>query len=301
MFSTTWIDTFRLRGRVSMSKSGSVAYSRLGIGFANLSKATVRYRVSGSPSIKNPTIVMVCDPPNVIEHFDEVIELLSAKAQVVCFEPPGFGFSVPRPGFGFGFQDYVSCVNELLDTLKLGPYLLAFPCIWAHIALHIASQRPVVVTKLMLWQCPSWQDQVKWAKFVDNHNILSLPFFGQAVMSFIPKKVGTFWYRAALSKGRYTDFLPIFEQSLKNGAFCCLGSVWQEWFSRGEPPSGGQIIQPSLVAWGLADRTHRHSDRLSLGDRLNHVLWHEFKNSGHSPELEAPQQFAELLNDWISN
>jgi pimeloyl-ACP methyl ester carboxylesterase len=247
------------------------------------------------------TVIMVCDPPNFIEHFDHVFELLSPHGRVVVFEPPGFGFSCPKRGFRFTFDDYLAAIEGLLRTLDEGPYVLAFTCVWGHIALQIAAKHPEMVAKLMLWQCPAWEQQARWARNIDKKRVLLRPVLGQLTTAWASEKIGVNWYRAAMAKGRHTDFAPTLRDGLGHGGFHCMSSLWQQWFTGFTPPEV-HVEQPTLVTWGAADRTHAGSgsDPRSIATHLTQIKWHSFANAGHSPELESSQEYAELLRDWIA-
>ncbi|WP_225408414.1 alpha/beta fold hydrolase [Stigmatella hybrida] len=298
MINVTWLDSFRLRARASSLQGGWAARTRPAVTFHELPQATLRVRTGGTRKAGEPTVVMVCDPPNVIEHFDAVFELLSPHHRLVLFEPPGFGFSSPRASFRFTFEEYRACIEALLRQLDEGPYVLAFTCVWAHIALQIAAKDPQLVTRLMLWQSPSWEQQVTWAREVDKKKVLSRPVLGQLSTAFKPDQIGLGWYRASLAKNRYSDFMPTLSQALTQGAFCCLGSLWQQWFYGYTPPAV-RVEQPALVSWGMADRTHARSDKESIGSQLSRAQWHRFQHAGHSPELEAPQEYCELLRGFL--
>ncbi|AEA65920.1 alpha/beta fold hydrolase [Burkholderia gladioli] len=295
----TWLDTLRLGARAARIRSGPVAHTRDGMRIVDVSNCAIRVRVTGVRAGHRPTIVLVCDPPSVIEHFDMLVGLLAPKARVVCLEPPGFGFSVPRRNFRFSFDSYRSAIDELLLALDEGPYLLAFSCVWAHIALQIAAQRPASIAKLLLWQGVAWEQQVSWADHVDMDHTLVRPLVGQLAGMFGTRRIGIGWYRAAMAKDRYRDFTPTLLSALDNGAFCCLASLWQQFYR--ETPPEVQVDQPTLLTWGHADRTHRHSDKTSLSRALHRVVWHGgFERSGHSPELEDCPAFARLLLDWLA-
>src|SRR5262245_9016618 len=87
--------------------------------------AVLRVRVAGE---RGPCLVIVPDPPNVIEHYDRLIALLAPHMRVVCFEAPGFGFSVPAPDFDWSLAAQTRVMAALLTRLGHGPYLLALPC-----------------------------------------------------------------------------------------------------------------------------------------------------------------------------
>ncbi len=296
--NATWVDTLRLSGRKKAARPGSPAYSRPGVRFVATPQAAVRVRVAGARDPGAPTVVLVCDPPNVVEHFDALLALLAPHARVVCLEPPGFGFSVPNGRFGFGFEDYAACFAHVLEALDEGPYLLAFPCIWGHLALRLAARRPDLVHRLMLWQTAGWEQQVRWARAADPERMLLRPYVGQANMAFQPEKIAVLWYRAALGKGRAAELVPTLHAALRQGAFCCLGSVWQRWFE-GFAPEPVRVAQPTLLAWGAADRSHRETDRFGLAAHVpDGARQHVFETAGHSPELETSAAYAEVLLDW---
>lgn len=293
----TWVDPARLHSRIAGFKSGWPASSREGIRFHDLSRSVIRARTTGRAGTGLPTLVLVCDPPNVIEHFDELINLLAPHARVVCFEPAGFGFSTPLKAFDFSFEHYQASIDELLVSVNEGPYLLALPCVWSHLALQIAAAKPELVSRLMLWQSPEWEQQVKWARYVDANKVLATPGVGQLATAFAARSIGIGWHRASMAKGRYPEFTAPLDQALQHGSFCCLASLWQRFYDHAPPPV--QVQQPALITWGTLDRTHRASDKLSLSSQLPNAVWHDFfQDAGHSPEIEVSAKFAHVLLDW---
>jgi pimeloyl-ACP methyl ester carboxylesterase len=182
----------------------------------------------------------------------------------------------------------------------MGPYLLAFPCIWAHLAIQLAAKNPSSIQRLLLVQAPAWSCHVRWAKYIDQPRFLTRPVVGQAVMGFVPLRVGRLWYKVSLKKGQYHALMPTLQNALDQGGFCCLASLWQAWFGHGAlAPPLAIAHQPTLVAWGLADRTHAKSHKQSLAHCLSNVEWYQFQDAGHCPELEAPHEYAALLARWI--
>ena len=64
-----------------------------------LSCATLRVR--SASGVGHP-IVFLIDPPNTVEHYDALIQILAQRGRVLCVELPGFGFSTPGAGFDHG-------------------------------------------------------------------------------------------------------------------------------------------------------------------------------------------------------
>ena len=296
----TWIDRLRTAARAARIRQGWPSQTRPGIRFCELPDATTRVRIAGERMKGQPTVVLVCDPPSVIEHFDMLISLIEPHARVVCFEPPGFGFSVPGRHFRFSFDDYLGAIEAMLIELNEGPYLLAFSCVWAHIALQIAARDRERVEKLMVWQSPDWDQMVQWARRVDARSLLARPLVGQLICLCGARKIGTGWFQQAMAKDRHREFAPLLETALDEGAFCCLASLWQHFYA--DVPKPVRVAQPTLITWGTADRTHEASDKASIARYLEHPVHHAFfEHAGHSPELEQSVGFSELLFSWLRN
>jgi len=49
------------------------------------------------------------------------------------------------------------------------------------------------------------------------------------------------------------------------------------------------------VAWGLADRTHRKTDKQSILTHLPSAVIHPLPECGHCPDIEAPYAYSKLL------
>ncbi len=76
-----------------------------------------------------PCVVIVPDGPNVIEHYAAMIPLLSSELRVVCFDMPGFGFSLPRSDYTHSLDQGVSALCGVLDALDVPDATLAFSCV----------------------------------------------------------------------------------------------------------------------------------------------------------------------------
>ena len=299
--NVSWLDSLRLSRRRDLIARGWASTSRPGIRFIDVGNATLRIREVGARTGDAPTVIMVCDPPNVVEHFDKLADAAASHMRLIFVEPPGFGFSCPAASFRFTFNEYVASFSRLLEVLGADRYLLAFPCIWSHLALELSkADHPSHICRLLLWQSPCWSQHVSWAKLVGDHSMLGIPVIGQFVSAWGAEKIAHTWYRAALAKGNSPRLKPCFQEAHRHGAFHCLGSVWQQWFYSGFIPSEHLVETPALVAWGQADRTHRQSEPYSVTQRLNNYETYRFDSLGHSPELENPEAFFEILLPWVT-
>ena len=271
---------------------------RPGVARVELSCATLRVR---SASGVGPPIVFLIDPPNTVEHYDALIQILAQQARVVCVELPGFGFSTPGPTFDFGIQAYTLAIEELLRALKLEACTVVGSCVWAYTALALADRAPELVHSLVLTQSPCWADELRWSHRIDRRGIVRTPIVGQLAMYAGRTRAARRWYQSALPAG--IDQQPYLEPALAaldHGSRFALGSLCQAWFRSGLPEFAS-VPQSARLIWGNADRSHRRSRAHSLREFLPNAECLTFEGCGHFPELEAPQRFAEVLSSLLES
>ncbi|HEX4447149.1 MAG TPA: alpha/beta hydrolase [Polyangiaceae bacterium] len=285
-----WLDTSPHFGAFWHADRAWATSTRAGISFIETELATVRVRVEGQGAI---TVLFAADPPNVVEHYDALFAEVAPWARVACFELPGFGFSAPRPGFGFDMAANSRVVREVLTSLGGGPFVLAFPCLSGFVALRVAAEEPERVSAVALSQTPSWADMVRWSRRVDPRGVLAMPVAGQAFVRLRRRAVADAWYRVAAGQDSTASALALTARAaFDHGAAYCLASAFQANFSGASPDLGPRT--GGLVAWGMRDRTHRKSDpdgALEYLDGASVIRLHV----GHFPELEAPSAFAAAL------
>lgn len=289
----TRFDVWRLARKGKKKTPGPpVTSEENGIRFVELADVVIRARLVGNPS--SDRVVVLCpDPPNVIEHYDELIALLAPYVKVLCFELPGFGFSYPKPAFDFDLETIARCVIELLvDKLGVRKATLAFPCLTSMVALAVARKKPDLVERLVLAQAAGHHDACAWMERVDQLG-LRTPWIGQLVTFAAPKAIARLWYRAAVATEDDVDrFSQPALEALKNGASFCLASAFQSFIGvDARKLSAGSI--PTVVIWGESDRTHGPTDRSSIKTHVTSPQIVRFFGNGHFPDLESPLRFAQ--------
>ena len=98
------LDSFLTR-RSASGRTGS-ALAGLSMRFIESTASSIRVLDSGSGK---PCIVFVPDGPNVIEHYERLSELLAPDYRVVCFDMPGFGFSLPSSSYTHSLDQGARC------------------------------------------------------------------------------------------------------------------------------------------------------------------------------------------------
>jgi pimeloyl-ACP methyl ester carboxylesterase len=281
-----------LRMRIGSGPSITGAITRPNISFLDTPFGPLRIRDSGG---RLPSVLFACDGPNVLEHYDAVFSLLSPSYRLICFEMPGFGFSYPSQTFDFSIRKYVDVVVHLIEKLNPGLATLMFPCAWSYVAFQLAAEQPIMIERLIVSQCPCWDEEQAWTKRVDANGMIRTPVVGQLMLAINQKRISDGWYRAALPKGHATDeFARPARKVLSNGGIFCLASLMQTWSH--EHPSF-LVEQPTVVMWGGSDRTHKRSNSNSVLKYLARGMVVTYNETGHFPELEDPERFLALLKN----
>jgi len=241
-----------------------------------------------------PCVVFVPDGPNVIEHYDALIPLLSQYLRVVCFDMPGFGHSLPQANYRHSLDQGAQAVLGVLDHLGIDKTVLAFSCANGFYALRVAQIAPARITSLVLSQTPALASMRPWGKRCVPLP-LRIPIIGQLFGWAMRSKIAQVWYGVALPIT--TPRKPYEEKaqaSLANGGCFCLASVCQN-LSRENVDTLRGVSTPCTLVWGAKDHSHKHTDPLSLQQTVPHAQIVHFEDCGHFPDLEQPERYAQLL------
>jgi pimeloyl-ACP methyl ester carboxylesterase len=262
------------------------------VSFDEIEETLIRVRDVGSGP---QAVVLVPDPPNVIEHYDSLIAHLGDRLRVICFELPGFGFSVPSARFSFSVDEYADLAACLLGNRNLVSPVWAASCLPAYVGLRLAGRYPGLLSGLVCGQAPSWEEELLWARRVDPRGVLSMPVLGQLLVAIAPQRLARGWYSAAALPHRRDLMTSVGLEMMKQGAHYSLASAFQGFFRDAERL--GPVKAPTTFVWGLRDRTHRKTDRDSVSENADNPTIVEFEASAHFPELDEPERFARLIQD----
>lgn len=242
-----------------------------------------------------PRLLFASDGPNVLEHYDALLDALEGRADVVVYEPPGTGGSVPSRSFGFRLSDFALNAAEVLQ--RVGPRVLVFPCYTSFVAGALSRSGRADVLGVVLPQGPSWRQMRRWMERVDPKRILRTPIVGQTVLGLFPRRVARGWYAGSASPAAREALAAIADLALSRGGCFDLASLTQR-FEKGADPRDDLGSVPSVVAWGDLDRSHGRPADVTFPEASSIV---HFDTCGHSPELEAPRRFADWLLAWCDD
>ena len=281
------------RGRSRQENSLKSKYMRL------YSTQAGTLRVLDTGGSKQPVLIAP-DGPCVIEHYDNLIELLSPNFRVVCFDLPGFGFSYPALGYNFSIAQTAESVVELMDLLGIGYAALALTCANGFVALHVAKHYPNRVSHLVLGQTPSFQSMRQWNDRIIP-KILHVPYVGQLITAGLARKFSDGWYDLALPRASNCkfQFVQHADHALKSGGCFCLASLIQG-LSHTQDAELGEVSVPTLLIYGNKDRSHKHTDFASLRDHVSAAEIIMFQGCGHFPDIERPQEYASYIKSFVN-
>ena len=256
-------------------------------------------RVLDTGGHKYPLLI-VPDGPCVIEHYIDLIDLLSPDFRVVCFDLPGFGFSYPSLKYDFSVSQTTEILVEVMDLLDLSYASLSFTCANGFFALCLAKKYPNRISHLVLAQTPSLEFMRQWNERIIP-KILHVPYLGQAISARFSRKFSSRWYDKSLPKNSEykSQFVEYADQALRSGGCFCLASFVQG-LSLTKNSEINEVSAPTLLIYGNRDRSHRHTDFTSL---RNHVLEAEiivFNGCGHFPDLERPKEYAKCVRQFVN-
>lgn len=257
-----------------------------------------RIRVVDSAS-PGPVVVFVPDGPNVVEHYQALIHRLSPSCRVVCFDMPGFGFSLPHASYAHSLDQGAKLVLSVLDHLKIRKATLAFSCANGFYALRTARIAPDRVSGLVLSQTPSLQAMHAWTDRVVPKP-LRVPVLGQWLGWLFRERAASSWYRIALpATTDASPFRDVARQALRCGACFSLAGVVQGLVKASDTGLKG-VQTPCTVIWGAQDRSHRHTNPQSILDIVPHAELVQFDDCGHFPDLEKSERFIRILMEKVS-
>ena len=267
-----------------------------GIVFIDRPDCLLRARVLAKHPVGHPTLVIVPDAPNAIEHYDALTRRLGRSVNVVCIEAPGSGFSFPRRDYDFSIGRIAATLAAALEHLDLGPYVLVAPCGGAYPSIRLANDQPELIAGLAIVQAAGWEEEKRWIRRIDPKRRMSRPLVGQAICGLSSRRLSDTWYEAALGPGTPNqEYKTTSREVLGRGGCFCLASLIQA--NRDAEPDLEPVAQPALILWGARDRTHARTEKRTSLELAPDARYVEFADSGHSPDLEEEDRFADLALD----
>ncbi|MCH5641684.1 MULTISPECIES: alpha/beta fold hydrolase [unclassified Gordonia (in: high G+C Gram-positive bacteria)] len=268
--------------------------------FVEIDGHTVHYVDEGS----GPTLLFLHGNPTWSFLFRDVIRELRAGFRCIALDYPGFGLSVPAPGYRFLPEEHADVVAGFVDALGLTGLTLVGQDWGGPIGLAVAQRHPKLFSRLVLANTWAWpvNGELHFQAFsrVMGNPVTALLVrrLNMLVRAFIPtghrlRKVTSaeldHYLRAQDTPARRQAAAVLPRRVLASG----------EFFAGIENGLDSVRHLPTLIIWGDADIAFRTKERERLEREFPESQTVIIEGAGTYPESDAPEEFVAGIRNWM--
>lgn len=259
----------------------------------------VRYRVGGD----GPPVLLLHGIARSLEDWTEQHELLEGF-RVYSVDLPGFGGSDPLPGRA-ALPPYAEHLRAFLDAVdERRPVHVIGNSLGGAVAMLLALRHPDRVRSLVLVASAGFGREVTIAL-----RLLALRPVGRLLLR--PSRAGARRMERALFRdgsfvtderveraftlaGRPHGARVMLDLCRSLGTIRGVRAGWRELLLT----ATASAAAPTLVVWGSDDLILPAAHLAEAKALLPHVRTHLFPDTGHLPQIERAEEFAELVRDF---
>jgi len=220
------------------------------------------------------------------EHWEQVAHFLASKFQVILLDLPGFGKS-QDPNFGWTISDYKDFVLETIKELDIKGCILLGHSFGGRIAIKIAVANTGDISKLILCDSAGVNLEISAKKKI----VIAVSKFFSTI------------FNNKITGGFYKFIQGLVYKILKSDDYNLVSPVMREVFANATKEDLYPIIPdikiPTLIIWGELDKATPLKNALAINQKINGSKLEIIKGIGHSPQLKAPQQVADLIINFF--
>lgn len=263
---------------------------------------TVRYRATGDPA--NPPVILLHGIARSLEDFTDQHDLLDDEYRVYSIDLAGFGESDPLPG-GSTLPGITDAVAVFLDEIgETRPAHLVGNSLGGAVAMLLALRYPERVRSLVLANSAGFGREVTVVL-----RVLSVRPLGKLLLR--PSRAGSRRTERAIFRNRDLATEARVERALQlarrpHGARVMLElsrslgtfrGVRRPWRDAVIAATAAAAV-PTLVVWGSHDLILPAVHLEAAKRLLPHARTHLFTDTGHMPQIERAEEFAQLVKDF---
>lgn len=266
----------------------------------------IAYRVAGDADA--PVVVLVHGMAGSSSTWREVIATLAAQHRVIAPDLLGHGQSA-KPQGDYSLGAHASLLRDLLLSLGVDHATIVGQSLGGGVTMQFAYQYPEMCERLVLVNSGGLGRDVNWIlrmlslpgaelvlplavpRFVtERGNALSKWLHGKGVR---PPRVAEMWQAyASLSNGENrTAFLRTL-RSVVDAAGQTVSARDRLYLTE---------AMPTLIVWGDADPIIPVEHGIEAHEAMPGSRLEVFEGVGHFPHVEVPDQFTEVLVDFIAS
>jgi pimeloyl-ACP methyl ester carboxylesterase len=267
--------------------------------------ARIRVRESGDPG--HPPVLLLHGIGRSLEDWDPQHERLAGDHRLISVDLPGFGLSEPLPGrvtlaaLAEGVAATVDALGEDRPLHVMGNSL------GGAVAMRMLTVAPARIATLTLVNSAGFGKEVTLAL-----RILAVPGLGKTLLRRINARSAyriersLFYDRAHVTQERVDFALRVaarphnarvyLETARELGTLRGIRAPWRQTLL-------GQVAahpKPALIVWGDRDLILPATHLAAARAAFPHAATHLFADTGHMPQIERPDDFADLARLFLA-
>lgn len=268
--------------------------------FTEVDGATVHYQEFGKQS--DPTVILIHGYTASAYVWHLAAPLLERENfRVVAVDLLGFGYSEKPASFDYTIASQARMISRFMNRLGIGRAVIVGSSYGGAVAATVALDYAERVEKLVLVDAVI-NDDVKKSPIL---KLAAVPVLGEIVSPFLLDSKRFFRRRMRSTIAPENHHL-ITQERVESvarplGAADAHRSVLRTaraWDANRIERDAQFINQPTLIVWGEGDSVIPVGNGEKLHDAILHSRLVVFKNCGHVPQEEAPNEFVSVVADF---
>jgi pimeloyl-ACP methyl ester carboxylesterase len=275
--------------------------------FVQINSLSVHYKERGAGE---PVIILLHGFGANTYSWREVMDPLAVNGRVLAYDRPAFGLtSRPMPGEWtgenpYGFQAQVDLLFKFMDQMGVQKAILVGNSAGGTVAVDAALQHPERVQALVLVDAAIYTghnfvpDWLRWILDTPQMNRIG-PLFVRSIESWGVDFLNSAWHDPSKIK---PDVLENYKKPLHMANWDrALWEMTKATSSVSLADRLGELHLPVLVVTGDDDRIVDTELSLRLAQDIPGAELSVFKDCGHVPQEECPEQFLPVVNTFIQS
>ena len=273
-----------------------------GSGHVDVGGTRLRYRKTGS----GEPVLLLHGIGQSLEDWNEQHERLAARYTVISVDLPGFAYSDRLTG-PTTLAALAGTLPAFLDTVGVhGPLPVMGNSLGGAVAMKLAADHPHRVSALVLANSAGFGKEVALVLRLLAVRPLAALLLRPDPTASRRTVQSLFYDKTLVTDARIGHALTLSQRAAHRQTLVdvardlgTISGVRAEWRST-LLGSVGQLGIPTLVVWGDHDHILPHSHLAAATAALPHAEAHVFTKTGHMPQIERPDEFAEVVGDFLS-
>ncbi|MCC7258079.1 MAG: alpha/beta hydrolase [Gammaproteobacteria bacterium] len=260
--------------------------------FVTVEGIELRYRSFGEPAAGRPDVVLLHGFANSLQTFRLLAPRLAGRFHVITVDAPGFGLSAKPAGHDYGNAAQARVIARFAAALGLERYVIGGHSMGGTLAACIAASDPHVAGLVLM-----------------NPGIITtgVPAITQYFVWPLPRVMArvfgtrelreSFLRRSYLDPRLVTDAVMDDIQLASRSADYLDGmtSLMGQYRTGEEPAAARRVRVPTLVIWGLQDRSKQPGEAAAVRDLIPGAVLIEVPEAGHYVHEEQPAAVAAAI------